>query len=490
MKEQYYCMRYYITYRCNSRCRYCNVWQEKRFRNVKELELEEAKELIRQCCQVGVRYIDFTGGEPTLNGNLLKLVRYAKSLGIKTEITTNGIPHSAKTVREAAACVDKFNISLDTLKRRTYREIRGVDCLDEVLAAIREIAAVRRPKIMTAISGDNISEMEDLICYARQNRMEIYLNPVFKYFEPDSEKEEDYTERIAEKIYEPYSVVMLHFIEFIRNVRSESRPSCSANCRTLTFEPDGALALPCYHGMQETLPWKGNLREMLETQVFRAYADGGRKAGLCKSCVVIPYFGIAFNYHLDEYFLIQSYSEKLNHMKRDFLNRIPELRKVNRQIYGQLKELLAIIHSLNKNREHDSLWLYWVSPRAYGYDTDVYRDVLTEEEYQMEQKAEDCWQLTKVPHHKFDEICENYYRKIFAAYQEGVCQEKATGIFQDAVEFQLRLWKYYISKYMKVSVVCNLDKEISWLKKYMCRLQEWGTSHTAFITKESTVFPR
>lgn len=471
--DQYYCMRYYITYRCNSRCHYCNVWQEERFRNVKELELEDAEELISQCYQMGVRYIDFTGGEPTLNGNLVKLVRYAKSLGIKTEVTTNGIPHGVETMQEVAGCVDKFNISLDTLKTDTYRCVRGVDCLEKVLTAIREIVAVRRPKIMTAISKDNISEMADLIRFAQQNHMDIYLNPVFTYFDSDCGENADYTEQIKSKIYEPYTVVMLHFIEFIRNARSKFRPPCSANHRTLTFAPDGALMLPCYHGLQETIPWNGNLPAMLASERFATYAGGKNNGELCESCAVVPYFGISFNYNLNQYFLIQSYSEKLNHLKRDFLNQITELKESDGQIYNQLQELLDIIHSLYNNREHKYLWLYWVSPSSHGYDTDVYRNPLTEEEYQKERTAKDCWQLTMVPHYEFDKICENVYRKVFTAYQEGLCREEALDIFQDAAEFQLRLWKYHISKYMNVSVTCDFDTEISWLKKYMHKLQKW-----------------
>ena len=88
---RYYCMRFYVTYRCNSRCRYCNVWREAVFQNRSELTREEAKKLIRQCFEAGVRYIDFTGGEPLLYENLPALLQYAKTLGIKTEVTVNGI---------------------------------------------------------------------------------------------------------------------------------------------------------------------------------------------------------------------------------------------------------------------------------------------------------------------------------------------------------------------------------------------------------------
>ncbi len=471
--EKYYCMRYYITYRCNSRCHYCNVWQDERFRGIKELTLREAEELIRQCYQVGVRYIDFTGGEPTLNGHLVDLIQYSKSLGIKTEVTTNGIPHGTETIREAAECTDKFNISLDTLKQDTYRRVRGVDCLDKVLGTIKDIMTARRLKIMTVVSENNVSEMDGLIRFAQQNGIDIYLNPMFTYFDSEYKQDTDYTERIISKIYEPYTVVMLHFIEFIRNSHGQPRSVCSANRRTLTFAPDGALMLPCYHKIQETIPWDGNLTGMLTSELFTAYARGKSNAEFCKNCTIVPYFGISFNYCMNQYFLMQSYSEKLNHLKRDFLNRIPELKKVGERNYDQLKELLDIIHSLYSNQEHKSSWLYWAKPGNHGYDTDVYREPLPEEVYRRERSAKDCWQLTLVPHYEFDKIYENIYPKVFSDYQSGTFCKEALNVFQDAAEFQLRLWKYYISKYMKVSLTCDFDKEISWMKKYMRKLKLW-----------------
>lgn len=475
--NQYYCMRYYITYRCNSRCHYCNVWSEEQFKDVKELGLEEAEELIRQCYALGVRYIDFTGGEPTLNANLIQLVRYAKSLGIKTEVTTNGIPHGSEEILKIAECTDKFNISLDTLRSDVYRSVRGVDCLERVLSEMKKIMTVRRPKIMTVISEENMTEMDDLICFAQQNHTDIYLNPMFAYFDLDCADDVDYTEQVVSKIYESNTVVMLHFIEFIRNAHSEFRPPCSANIRTLTFAPDGALMLPCYHRLQEIIPWNGNLREMLESEQFAKYADGKYNGKFCKSCAVIPYFGISFNYCMDQYFLIQSYSEKLNHLKRDFLNQIAELEQTGKYIYEQLQEFLGIVRSLYRNKDHKFSWLYWVNPNNEGYETDVYREALTEEEYRKEQLADDCWQLTKVPHYEFDKIYNDVYRKAFAAYKAGTFREEALDVFQDAAEFQLRLWKYYISRYMNVSVVCDFDTEVSWMKTYMHKIQKWENMH-------------
>lgn len=77
--QNFYCARFYVTYRCNSRCSYCNVWQNPAFKNVPELSAEDACLLVKQCREHGVRYIDFTGGEPTLYPHLAEVIEYAKS---------------------------------------------------------------------------------------------------------------------------------------------------------------------------------------------------------------------------------------------------------------------------------------------------------------------------------------------------------------------------------------------------------------------------
>lgn len=474
VETSFYCMRYYVTYRCNSRCHYCNVWQESKFRNVTELEYTEARELIRQCYDAGIRYIDFTGGEPTLYKDLARLVRYAGSLGIKTEVTTNCVSGCTEQLLEIAGCTDKFNISLDTLNPDVYRIVRGVDGFKRVMKALKELTGVRHPKLMMVISEENSMELDQMVKFAQENEMEIYLNPLFQYFDMiKRNRPDDYTDQIISKIFEPYTVVMLHFMEFLKQESGKYRPPCSANIRTLTFAPDGALILPCYHAVQEQIPWNGKLGEMLSSQMFRSYVKGEKERACCRDCAVIPYFGISFNYCLDSYFLIQSYSEKLNHLKRDYLNRITELKQNNAGLDVQLRKLLQIIRSLQINRTRSSSWLYWAEETEQGYRTEVYRELLAKAQYEKERKAEDCWQLELVPHHFFDIVCKDVFSRAYAIYQSGEYGSDTLEIFEYAPEFQLRWWKLFICKYMNVTVQCEIEIEERWINTYLDRLRKW-----------------
>ena len=181
-ENKFYCLRYYVTYRCNSKCSYCNVWRDELFKNKKELSLEDAKLMLKQCYDIGIRYVDFTGGEPTLYPYLKEIIEYAKELGIKTEVTSNCISSKSKQkMLEIASSADKFNTSLDTLNNKAYHKIRGVDCCENVKNTVKDISTIRSPKIMTVVTKDNINELDKMIKYAKDNKSLIYLSPMFPY---------------------------------------------------------------------------------------------------------------------------------------------------------------------------------------------------------------------------------------------------------------------------------------------------------------------
>ena len=77
---------YEITYRCNHRCDFCYNAPLKQ----KELDTEQAKEVIRKVAEFGVLYLTITGGEPLVRRDFFDLAKYARSLGLALRLYTNG----------------------------------------------------------------------------------------------------------------------------------------------------------------------------------------------------------------------------------------------------------------------------------------------------------------------------------------------------------------------------------------------------------------
>ena len=78
-----------LTYRCNLQCPYCyNPLDLRSYRD--ELSTEEWRSVLRQAAAMGVVQVHFSGGEPTLRTDLWRLVEGAASLGLYSNLITQG----------------------------------------------------------------------------------------------------------------------------------------------------------------------------------------------------------------------------------------------------------------------------------------------------------------------------------------------------------------------------------------------------------------
>lgn len=491
-QPEFYCARFYVTYRCNSRCAYCNVWQNKIFSNVHELPLEDAKELLKQCYKLGVRYIDFTGGEPTLYPYLAEVIKYAKELGIKTEVTSNCIATaSKKKMIEVASTADKFNTSLDTLDNKAYHKIRGVDGCESVKQTVSEISSVRSPKIMTVVTENNISQLDKMIEYAERNNALIYLSPMFPYVDKNGQYcVSEYIQDIVNQIYKPNTVVLLHFMDFFKNSSPNNFPPCSANQHTLTIAPNGNIILPCYHAIKEQIPWEHNLEAAVQSDKFKAYMEKSGKLPVCKGCCVIPYFGISFNYQLNKYFILQSYSEKLYHLKRDILNPLKhELTPDTENLLSELKDFLDVVDNISYKPDIQSyraknVVLYPVEIKGKDVYTPIYKYPLTKNQYESEKKAKDCWQLKYVPHTGFDAVVENILKKLSQKPTRTLTEIE---ILNQSLRFQLYWWKVYIAKYFKLNIEIDVAKEKIWINQYFAKILENSKNEDVIIPLKTII---
>jgi radical SAM protein with 4Fe4S-binding SPASM domain len=76
-----------LTYRCNNDCAHC---YNARSRQFPEMDTADWKRVIDRLWQIGIPHIVFTGGEPTLRGDLPELIAHAEQTGQITGLNTNG----------------------------------------------------------------------------------------------------------------------------------------------------------------------------------------------------------------------------------------------------------------------------------------------------------------------------------------------------------------------------------------------------------------
>jgi MoaA/NifB/PqqE/SkfB family radical SAM enzyme len=93
--------------------------------------------------------VDFDGGEPTLNPELIPLIRYARALGYdRINVTTNGRLLRLPRVRDAAghSGLTTLLFSVHGATARSHgREVGVAEAFEQTVAGIRHLVAARRP---------------------------------------------------------------------------------------------------------------------------------------------------------------------------------------------------------------------------------------------------------------------------------------------------------------------------------------------------------
>lgn len=125
------------TQRCNLKCVHCYAQSEDRNYSG-EMTTEEGKAMIDDLAAFGAPVLLFSGGEPTMRKDLLELMRYAKSKGMRVVISTNGTLITKEMAKEFAEVgLSYVGISLDG-GPETHDKFRGIPgSFDKAIQGVR-----------------------------------------------------------------------------------------------------------------------------------------------------------------------------------------------------------------------------------------------------------------------------------------------------------------------------------------------------------------
>jgi cyclic pyranopterin phosphate synthase len=165
-------LRISITDRCNFRCTYCMPAEGMQWMDRSELLTYEEQARIARVCvdRWAFGAIRVTGGEPTLRAHLARFFTMLSPLGVDLAMTTNGVRLPELAHDLAAAGLRRVNISLDTLRPETFRELTRRDELERVLAGVDAAleAGLDPVKINCVVMrGVNDDEIVDLAAFGR-----------------------------------------------------------------------------------------------------------------------------------------------------------------------------------------------------------------------------------------------------------------------------------------------------------------------------------
>ncbi|UCE66377.1 MAG: GTP 3',8-cyclase MoaA [Candidatus Zixiibacteriota bacterium] len=131
-------LRVSLTEKCNLKCGYCYGGPGNGGVLKPQLSDDALFKLIKAFSFMGIDKIRYTGGEPLLRERVADMIKETSKIESFKIIglTTNGVLLGPRLDSLVGAGLNRLNISLDSLDRKTYAGITGKDCLGSILDAI------------------------------------------------------------------------------------------------------------------------------------------------------------------------------------------------------------------------------------------------------------------------------------------------------------------------------------------------------------------
>lgn len=294
---------YYLTYRCNAACGFCDIWQKPS----PFVKVDDVRKNLLDLKRLGVKFIDFTGGEPLLHRDLPEILDIAKRMGFVTTVTTNALLYP-KRAKDLAGKIDLLHFSLDSAYKERHDESRGVRCYDKVLESIEVAKSLGEyPDILFTVQATNYEEIPVVYeTISRPNDLMLILNPIFQYgafFEAkQTEAMFDFVLKFSRK-----RLVYMNaaFIALRRDGGNRRRkPVCKAVSEVVVISPSNEMILPCYHAGYKKIPIENRLYELRRSPLIEDEARLEGRHEFCEGCSVNCYFEPSFATHLSKYFWI------------------------------------------------------------------------------------------------------------------------------------------------------------------------------------------
>lgn len=293
---------YYITYRCNAKCGFCDIWE----RPSPYVTYQQVEQNLQALKKLGVKVIDFTGGEPLLHREIDQFLKLAKKMGFITTLTTNGLLYP-KLAERLKGQVDMLHFSLDTADQAKHDEMRGVACYDHVMESIQIAKSLReRPDILMTVFEENISDIQALyenICLP--NNLVLILNPAFDYNEVETGQQlSSESLRILKQWGKKKNIYLNEaFLKLRQDGGNQTEnPVCKAASTTIVISPKNELVLPCYHLGQKSFPIDGRLWEIYESEKAQKLIALEGKLPECQGCTINCYMQPSFAVNVNKYF--------------------------------------------------------------------------------------------------------------------------------------------------------------------------------------------
>lgn len=261
----------HVTFVCDARCEMCNNW--KRGNRKTDMTLEDYERVFSSRFWRHIENANISGGEPTTRNDLVDICRVLldklprlRKLGMNTTGLTphRAIPMLGKIVEMAneRGVIFSVRVSIDGIGEvhdGVRRVRRGFEKALETIRAMQELQRHRRFNfgISTAIFSKNLHDAENILAWARKEKLDIVFNMV-RFTEPmlgnadlkaecqpvgedEQRMREFFLERVRmDPLLDGQNYIYMHYADMIANGYRRLAP-CPFQTQGVMLNPDGGL---------------------------------------------------------------------------------------------------------------------------------------------------------------------------------------------------------------------------------------------------------
>jgi molybdenum cofactor biosynthesis enzyme MoaA len=245
-----------ITEYCNFKCPYCRGLDTEIYgnRTIKQLSLAEIERNIDLWCEnEPLENIRFSGGEPTLHPDILSIVSYAKSKGIKRiAISTNGSNTWYLYQQLIERGVNDFSISLDACCAEDGDKMAGMmaGAWKRVIDNIPLISKKVYTTVGIVLTPDNIDKTIETIRFAHELGVaDIRIISAAQYNKPIPRLHE-----VEQYILDAHPILKYRINHFAEGINVRGMQETDANHCALVLDDSviaGGFHFSCVIAMRE-----------------------------------------------------------------------------------------------------------------------------------------------------------------------------------------------------------------------------------------------
>ena len=172
-------IRVLVTNKCNYRCPFCHNEGQSMDGQRDLLPFKMFKDFIDIIRDEPLSELNFSGGEPFINPEIVKMIQYAnESLKCDISCATNLSIITEKQIHELSSTRVKFNIQFPYVTKNEFAKSTGTGNLEKVISNIKLIKGVGlKIGLNSVIQSLDVEAIETMIKFSLENELPLKLLP-------------------------------------------------------------------------------------------------------------------------------------------------------------------------------------------------------------------------------------------------------------------------------------------------------------------------